>query len=185
MAYYGQQQPGYGMPQIDPNVVAWFHSVDADRSGRISGLELQQALTNNDWSRFKLETCYQMIAMFDRDYSGTIDVNEFNSLWNYINQWRQVFAAYDQDRSGSISQNELHTAFSRMGFNISPSFVATAVWRYDINRRQQLTFEDFISCCLLMQSLTNHFRQKDTAMRGSAQIAYDDFMCMAIANIKP
>ena len=47
--------------------------------------------------------------MFDRDFSGTIDINEFNSLWNYINQWRQVFAAYDQDRSGSISQQELHT----------------------------------------------------------------------------
>ena len=56
-------QPGYGMPpQVDPNVLAWFHSVDADRSGRISGIELQQALTNNDWSRFKLETCYQMIG---------------------------------------------------------------------------------------------------------------------------
>ena len=72
-----------------------------------------------------------------------------------------------------------------MGFNVSPNFVATAVWRYDINRRQQLTFEDFISCCLMMQSLTNQFKQKDTAMRGTAQISYDDFMCLAIANIRP
>ena len=51
------------MPQMDPTVVAWFQSVDADRSGRISAVELQQALTNNDWSRFRIQTCYQMIGM--------------------------------------------------------------------------------------------------------------------------
>ena len=72
-----------------------------------------------------------------------------------------------------------------MGFNVSPAFVATAVWRYDIHKRLQLSFEDFISCCLLMQALTNQFRQKDTAMTGNAQISYDDFMCLAIANIRP
>ena len=49
-AAYGQQPPqGYGQapgyaqgPPIDPNVMAWFQAVDADRSGRISALELQQ-----------------------------------------------------------------------------------------------------------------------------------------------
>lgn len=39
---YGQQLPGYGAPQVDPTVLAWFQSVDQDRSGRISALELQQ-----------------------------------------------------------------------------------------------------------------------------------------------
>ncbi|XP_076801943.1 peflin-like [Clavelina lepadiformis] len=185
MAYYGQQ-PGFGgAPQVDPSVLAWFQSVDADRSGHISATELQQALTNNDWSHFKLGTCYQMIALFDHNYSGTIDLHEFNSLWGYINQWRQVFVAYDQDRSGFISEQELHTAFSRMGFNVSPTFVKTAMWRYDVHGRRQLTFEDFINCCLVMQSLTAEFKKRDTKMMGSAQMAYDDFMCMAVANIKP
>ena len=77
------------------------------------------------------------------------------------------------------------SAFSRMGFNVSPAFVATAVWRYDIHRRQQLCFEDFICCCLLVQSLTAQFKQKDTAMTGNAQISYDDFMCIAVANVRP
>lgn len=77
------------------------------------------------------------------------------------------------------------SAFSRMGFNLSPAFVGTAVWRYDVYKRRQLTFEDFISCCLLVQSLTGQFKQKDTAMTGNAQISYDDFMCMAFANIRP
>ena len=68
-----------------------------------------------DIRKYTKHECYKkrsylvFLALFDRDYSGTIDMNEFNSLWGYINQWRQVFSAYDQDRSGSISQQELHT----------------------------------------------------------------------------
>ena len=47
--------------------------------------------------------------MFDRDHSGTIDLNEFQALWTYINQWKGVFDQYDRDRSGQIDANELNT----------------------------------------------------------------------------
>jgi len=180
MAYYGQPQAGYG--SVHPNVLAWFQAVDLDRSGHISVLELQQALTNNDWSHFSAKTCSKMISMFDRDYSGTIDVNEFNSLWNYINQWRSVFSAYDADRSGFISEPELQTALKQMGYNLSPVFVSTVVWCYSTTGVRQLTFESFINCCISLQVLTNSFKAKDTAQRGHAQMNYEDFMCIAVSN---
>lgn len=179
MAYYGQQ------PQVDPAVLAWFQAVDVDRSGRISGLELQQALTNNDWSRFSLDTCYYMIALFDKDYSRTIDLYEFNSLWGFINQWRNVFNGYDQDRSGTISYNELQTAFRGMGYNVSQQFMTVAMLKYDHNKTGHLTFEGFIRCCLLLQLLTGNFKQKDTTQSGVGQFGYDDFMCIAINALKP
>lgn len=181
MAYYGQPQGG-GYGGVDPNVLAWFQAVDLDRSGQISATELQQALTNNDWSSFSIKTCYKMIGMFDRNFTGTIDLNEFNSLWSYINQWRGVFQAYDRDRSGNISEQELHTALQQMGYNLTPNFVSTAVWRYDTTGRRQLTFESFINCCVTLQALTGFFRTKDTAMRGQTQISYEDFMFAAVEN---
>nr|CAB3264772.1 peflin-like [Phallusia mammillata] len=177
MAY--QQQP-----QIPPAVVQWFRSVDVDGTGTISAIELQQALTNNDWSHFQLNTCYQMITLFDRTYTGQINMYDFHSLTNFLNQWRQVFDANDQDRSGTISEHELHATFGRIGFNLSPNFVRMAMWRYDTLNRRCLTFEGFINCCLMLQSLTRDFQQRDTAKQGSAQIGYDDFMCMAINNLK-
>lgn len=47
--------------------------------------------------------------MFDRDRSGTIELQEFQGLWNYLSQWRAVFEQFDRDRSGTIDANELHT----------------------------------------------------------------------------
>jgi len=48
--------------------------------------------------------------MFDRDRSGSIELHEFQALWNYIMQWRQVFDRYDRDRSGAIDGNELQNS---------------------------------------------------------------------------
>ena len=45
--------------------------------------------------------------MFDRDGNGTISVNEFQELWNYINQWKGTFDRIDTNRSGSIESQEL------------------------------------------------------------------------------
>lgn len=46
-------------------------------------------------------------GMFDRDRSGTINFQEFGSLWKYVNDWQTTFRSYDRDNSGSIDKNEL------------------------------------------------------------------------------
>lgn len=48
-----------------------------------------------------------MIGMFDKDKNGTIDINEFQQLYTYINQWLGVFKTYDRDQSGHIEEPEL------------------------------------------------------------------------------
>ena len=48
-----------------------------------------------------------IIGMFDKDKSGTIDINEFQQLYNYVNQWLETFRSYDRDQSGHIEEQEL------------------------------------------------------------------------------
>ena len=45
--------------------------------------------------------------MYDKNASGSIDVNEFQQLFSSINQWKGVFQGYDKDKSGTIEQSEL------------------------------------------------------------------------------
>lgn len=74
-------------------------------------------------TRFSEETCKMMITMFDRNMSGTIDINEFGQLFNYVNQWRSLFMNFDRDRSGSIEHNEFSQALVQLGYNLSPTFI--------------------------------------------------------------
>lgn len=53
---------GAAPPGVDPTIYSWFTTVDADRSGSITSAELQQALTNGNWSHFNAETCRLMIG---------------------------------------------------------------------------------------------------------------------------
>jgi len=53
---------------------------------------------------------------FFRD--GTINLQEFSSLWNYIQQWRTCFDSFDTDKSGNISADELNRAFRTFGYNL-------------------------------------------------------------------
>lgn len=45
--------------------------------------------------------------MFDRDNTGQIELNEFQALWSYIQQWKGVFERFDGNRSGQIEAHEL------------------------------------------------------------------------------
>jgi len=183
---YGQApygQPGYGGQQgVDPNILQWFQAVDTDRTGKISLMELQQALTNANWTRFNTETCRLMIGMFDRDRSGQIDFQEFQGLWTYIHQWKTIFDMFDRDRSGSIDANELLSAYSQMGYRMSPQFAQNVVFRYDTTGSHRLALDNFIQSCVMLKSATDMFRQRDREQRGVIQIGYEDFVSAIVSN---
>ena len=120
--------------------------------------------------------------MFDRDGNGTIDVNEFNQLWQYLNQWRGVFDRYDRDKSGNIDQQELCTAFNEMGFRVSMNFCSLVVTRFDRQAKSGLKLDDFIQACVMLRCLTDAFKVRDQNLNGIITVSYEDFMTMAITN---
>lgn len=103
----GYNQGPQGPLPVAPEVRQIFESVDKDRSGKINAQELRTALVNGRGENFSETACQLMIGMFDRDKSGTIDLEEFQQLYGYINQWLNVFRNYDTDRSGVIEEEEL------------------------------------------------------------------------------
>ena len=71
--------------------ISFLQTVDADKSGKISAMELRQALLNNNWSHFNPETCRLLISMFDSNNDGNIDLSEFAALWKYVQEWKSCF----------------------------------------------------------------------------------------------
>lgn len=67
-----------------------------------------------------------------------------------------------------------------MGFNVSPRFVQTVLYKFDHYGRRSLTLDLFIQSCAMLKSLTDAFKQRDTAMTGTVTLSYEDFMTMAV-----
>lgn len=120
------------------------------------------------------------VGLFDKDGNGKIDLQEFNSLWAYIQQWRGVFDRFDRDRSGNIDGQELHTAFNEMGYRVSPQLTQLIVTLFDRASRRSLKFDDFIQACVMLRGLTDAFRARDSNQNGVIQVSYEDFMTMAV-----
>lgn len=120
-----------------------------------------------------------MIDMFDRDKTGQINVQEFSSLFSYINQWKALFESIDRDRSGFIEHAELTQAFQQMGYRFTPTFVQNILAKYD-SRTRRLTLDNFIVVCVQIKRLTDSFRSRDREMRGQAMMQYEDFIGLAL-----
>lgn len=118
--------------------------------------------------------------MFDTDRSGTIDVQEFEKLYAYINQWLQVFRTYDRDNSGHIDEGELFQALTQMGFRFTQDFVKFLVHRCDPHKAE-VGVDQFIVLSVQIQRFTDAFRQRDTDMTGTITIGFEDFLTVALS----
>lgn len=164
-------------PRADVNYLqGLFRNVDKDRSGNISATELQSALSNGTWKPFNPETVRMMIGMFDRNRVGTVNFDEFVSLWNYITNWLNCFQSFDKDRSGSIDQHELTEALTRFGYRLSEQTMSVLLVKFDRDGKGSINFDDFIQCCVTLQTLTAAFRHYDTDQDGWITIGYEDFL---------
>ncbi|KAG5667909.1 hypothetical protein PVAND_015874 [Polypedilum vanderplanki] len=178
MAYqgYNPYQPATGNSQVQN----FFTHVDKDGSGKINAQELQQALINGQGQQFSDTACNMMISMFDQDRTGTIDITEFERLFNYINSWLSCFKAFDRDNSGSIEESELSAAFQQMGFRFSQQFINFLIVMSDPKERTRISVDQFIVLCVKIQKFTEAFKQRDTEMTGVIKIAFEDFLGIAL-----
>merc|ERR1711862_678703 len=99
------------------------------------------------------------------DKTGQINIQEFASLYGYINQWKALFESIDRDRSGFIEHAELTQAFQQMGYRFTPTFIQNILAKYD-SRTRRLTLDNF--------------RSRDREMRGQAMMQYEDFIGLAL-----
>jgi len=177
-------------PGSDPQLWNWFTSVDLDRSGSISAIELERALINGDWTPFDLDTVKLLMTIFDTDRNGTISFTEFAGLWKYIKDWQNVFRHFDRDRSGSIDGGELRDALAQFGLNLSPPLLDMLQRKYDIKANQTavrggpppgISFDRFVRACVVVKQLSESFGRLDTNRNGWIQINYDQFMLTVLS----
>jgi len=69
-----------------------------------------------------------------------------------------------------------------MGYRVSPQFTQTVITRFDPLTKQRLTLDNFIQACVLLKTVTDTFKQKDTAMKGTILVSYEEFLTMVLLN---
>lgn len=71
-----------------------------------------------------------------------------------------------------------------MGYNLSPQFSETMVRRFTVRGgRPGMQLDRFIQVCTQLQTMTQVFRERDTAMTGNIRLSYEDFLSGAVTRL--
>jgi hypothetical protein len=72
------------------------------------------------------------------------------------------------------------SAYQLMGYNLSPGFVNTVLYKFDTTGRRCLMLDTFIQSMVMITGLTDAFRARDVNLSGTINMAYEDFLDLAI-----
>ena len=161
---------------------SYFDRVDKNSNGFICAKEFQAALTNGiqDFP-FQIETVRAMIRAFNLENQQELNFETFVNIWNYVMDWQKCFKRFDTDKSGCINSDELYTALISFGYNISKKMTDLLLKRFDRANKNEILFDDFIRCCLILYGLTKEFQLKDDKQVGKTEITYEDFLEMVFS----
>lgn len=67
-----------------------------------------------------------------------------------------------------------------MGFRFTPDFIKILINKSDLENHQKMSVDQFIVVCIQIQRFTEAFRQRDTEMKGTITIGFEDFLSVAL-----
>ena len=117
-----------------------------------------------------------MIRMFDTDRSGTVNFEEFCSLWAFLAAWRGLFDRFDADGSGSISLEEYKGALVAFGYHLSDGFVRFSYRMWDKRGGGEMSFDLFVQSCISLKRLTDVFKRYDTDRDGYVTLSFEEYL---------
>jgi len=184
-----QQGPPVAPPNVDKDeCYAWFLTVDQDGNGQLSPDELRSALLNEGGLSFSASTVKYLMGIFDLDGNGTIGFEEFEPLWCFMTQWRQLFDSFDIDRDGRIDAAELGQALAHYNLHVGQSILDMLVNKYGITapwnqrpgypHRLQMDLDHFVCACVVVRQMCELYDKCTVGgpKPGKSQISRDRFL---------
>ncbi|KAK7196669.1 EF hand-like protein [Novymonas esmeraldas] len=169
---YAPPPPAYYAP---PELVSWFFAVDQDGSGRIEVAELNAALSSAGF-RFSIGTTEKLLLRYDNDRSGSITMEEFSNLHEFITTMRDGFRQRDASGDGRLDGYEVRESLRRSGFVLSEETFQAVMRKFDRQRRGSLGFDDYIELSLFLAQVRDTFGYADLDRRGHVVFNFDSFL---------
>ncbi|OWZ63433.1 hypothetical protein AYX15_04624 [Cryptococcus neoformans] len=163
-----------------------FAAFDSSRSGHLSAFDLQKLLAKDATMDAREDSVKMLMNIFDTDRSGSINFQEFEGLYRYIQDWHGIFQRFDRDSSGLIDRTELHSALMGFGFPLPPEMIRKIEKRFTPppvpgkDAPKGISFDRFLMACVTVKHYTEGFRRVDERKEGKMTFSYESFMEMVL-----
>jgi len=109
-------------------------------------------LLSDNNQNFDIRVVNLLQTLFAGDVrAGNIDLDEFRNIWDYIDQWKEVFEKVKRDRK--ISLLNFKSVLSELGFSFTPELCENIFRRFNHSTSGELSFDEFLHSIITLQRL--------------------------------
>lgn len=127
-----------------------FNVFDKDCDGFITTDELATVMRSLGHNPTK-EELDELIKLYDKDESGTIDLSEFMDLMNNKLKEQQegqelleTFQIFDKDSDGSISADDLRYVIKAVGEELDDQLIEQLIDQGDLDQDGKINYHEFV-----------------------------------------
>lgn len=169
-----------------------FRAANSSGTGSLTKSELASAPVNADLTPFDPRTINSLMRMFStsppsQPQGPTLTYNEFQNLWRFLAEWRNLFERFDEDQSGRISLSEFSNAMVAFGYRLSSPFTSLLYnfyTGYPSERRgsqgpvqgRGMSFDLFVQACISLKRMTDVFKGYDDDRDGYVTLSFEEFL---------
>ena len=127
-----------------------FNVFDKDCDGFITTDELATVMRSLGYNPTK-EELDELIKLYDKDESGTIDLNEFMDLMNNKLKEQQeeqelleTFQVFDKDADGLISAEDLRYVIKAVGEELEDDLIDQLIEQGELDQDGKINYHEFV-----------------------------------------
>jgi calpain len=109
---------------------------------------------------FSKSTCQNIVSLWDANYSGKLDFEEFGHLMQDVEALKATFVKFDKDNSGKLDGFELRNLLTACGYKVDRKILGIIMIRY--GSHGSITFENFVLCIFKLKTMIDEFQRRQT-----------------------
>ncbi|XP_041849748.1 calpain-9 [Melanotaenia boesemani] len=128
-----------------------------------------------------LEHCKSLVVLMDSQGIARLDWSEFQTLWDKIKRWTDIFLDFDKNRSQRLEYQEVAPALKAAGIQVDDLVMQLVGLRYT-ESNMTISYPGFLYLVMKMESMIHKFQAYDMMGMGTVTINFRQWLHMTMYN---
>ncbi|CAJ1064815.1 calpain-9-like [Xyrichtys novacula] len=128
-----------------------------------------------------LEHCKSMVVLMDSQGIAQLNWPEFQSLWDKIRRWTDIFMVFDKNKTQRLEYPEVAPALKAAGIMVDDLVMQLVGLRYT-EPDMTISYPGFLYLLLKLESMIHKFQAFDMVGMGTVTVSYRQWLHMTMYN---
>ncbi|XP_061733521.1 calpain-3 isoform X1 [Nerophis ophidion] len=129
----------------------------------------------------ELEHCKSLVVLMDSQGIAQLNWREFQSLWEKIRMWTDIFLVYDKNKTQRLEYEEVGPALKAAGIVVDDLVMQLVGLRYT-EPDMTISYPGFLYLTMKLDSMIHKFHAYDMVGMGSISLNYRQWLHMTVYN---